>query len=291
MPTSGAPLLTVPQPPLGIRWGARSDRGGRDNNEDSFLVSRVHRSFDALRTNLDHATLPPRVDQDGWFLVVADGLGGAAGGEVASALAISAGVRFVLGEVRWNFRLDEKEIAALLERAHKVFRSIDSEIADHAAGSSGLAGMGTTLTAAYAIGRILVVLHVGDSRAYLLREGALRQLTRDQTLAQRLADDGAISQEEVGRHQLRHVLNQAMGRAGRHLDIDAQQHRLEVGDRLLLTTDGLIEEVGDEEIAEALAADRPDQEICDELVERAVGRGAHDNVTVVIATFTDAAAD
>lgn len=291
MPRSAAPLLTVPQPPLGIRWGARSDRGSRDNNEDSFLVSRVHRSFDTLRSNLDPGALPARLEQDGWFLVVADGLGGAAGGEVASALAISAGVRFVLGEVRWNFRLDETEIAALLERAHKVFRSIDSEIADQAAGSSRLTGMGTTLTAAYAIGRILVLLHVGDSRAYLLHDGALRQLTRDQTLAQRLADNGAISQEEVGRHRLRHVLDQAMGRSGRELDIEAQQHRLEVGDRLLLTTDGLIEELDDVEIAEALAAERPEQEICDELVERAVGRGAHDNVTVVIATFTDAAGD
>ena len=285
MKSSGHTQVPAQAFPVELQWGARSDRGGRENNEDSYLVARIHRSFDALATNVGREALPRPLQQDGWFLVVADGLGGTAGGEVASAMAISAGVRIVLGEVRWNFRLDEKEIRALLQRAHRIFHSIDEEIADHAAVSKTLSGMGTTLTAAYVIGSTLLLLHVGDSRAYLFRGGKLRRLTRDQTLAQRLADDGTIPQEAAETHRLRHVLDRAVGRTGRELEIEARTESVREGDRLLLTTDGLIEEVSDEEIAEVLATERSEERVCLELVDRALERGASDNVTVVTASL------
>jgi protein phosphatase len=266
-----------------LRWAARSDRGGRPDNEDSYLVGRVHRAFDALATNVPGSALPRRLEQDGWLLGVADGLGGASAGEVASALALSEGVRFVLSEVRWNFRLEEADLGGLLERADRIFRAIDSEIASRARESLDLHGMGTTLTAGYVIERRLLLLHVGDSRAYLLRGGRLRRLTRDHTLAQHLADRGAIRQEEVEGHRLRNVLARAMGRDGRELEIEAVVETLAPGDRLLFATDGLTETVSDEELAAILSPPDSEERACVELVDRALARGASDNVTAVVA--------
>jgi protein phosphatase len=287
---TGPPPGSESPPPLAMRWAARTDRGGRADNEDSFLVGRVHRAFDALGTNVPDSALPRRLEQDGWLLGVADGLGGASAGEVASALALSAGVRFVLSEVRWNFRLEERDLGGLLERAERIFRSIDAEIASRAHESAELHGMGTTLTAAYAIERRLLLLHVGDSRAYLLRGGRLRRLTHDHTLAQRLADRGAIPQEEVEGHRLSHVLERAMGRDGRELEIEVVVESLEPGDRLLFSTDGLTEKLSDEELAAILGAQASEDRACLELMDRALTRAASDNVTVVVATFAEPAA-
>jgi len=281
---SGPPPGFASAPPLALRWCARSERGGRPNNEDSYLVGRVHRAFDALGTNVPESALPRRAQQDGWLLGVADGLGGAAAGEVASALALSAGVRLVLSEVRWNFRLDADEAEGLRARAERVFRSIDEEIAARARESAALFGMGTTLTAGYVIERHLLLLHVGDSRAYLLRSGVLRRLTQDHTLAQRLADRGAIRQDDVDGHHLRHVLERAMGRDGSGLEIDVRLEPLEAGDRLLFATDGLTETLADDELAAVLGAHAAEERVCLELVDRALARAAGDNVTVVVAT-------
>ena len=275
--------------PLEVRWAARTDRGGRPNNEDSHLVARLHRSFDALATNVSATDLPRRLNQDGWLLAVADGLGGMASGEVASALALSAGVRFVLDEARWNLRLDEAELRELLERARRIFHAIDERVAARAAEDASHAGMATTLTGAYVIERVLVLLHVGDSRAYLLRGGALSRLTRDQTLAQRLADEGAIPQDAVAGHHLRHILRQALGRPERRLEVDVLREELAAGDRLLLATDGLTEVLADSEIAAILRAASSEERACLELVDRALARHAPDNVTVVLASFVEPA--
>jgi protein phosphatase len=273
--------------PLEVRWAARSERGGRPNNEDSHLVARLHRSFDALSTNVPAADLPRRLEQEGWLLAVADGLGGLASGEVASALAMSAGTRFVLDEARWNLRLDERELRELLDRARRIFHAIDEQVAERAAENAHYAGMATTLTGAYVIGRVLVLLHVGDSRAYLLRGGELRRLTHDQTIAQRLADEGAIPQEAVAGHHFRHILRQALGRPERPLEIDVLREELAPDDRLLLATDGLTEVVADPEIAAVLRSTKSEERACLELVDRALARRAQDNVTAVLATFSE----
>jgi serine/threonine protein phosphatase PrpC len=273
--------------PLAVRWAARSARGGRENNEDSYLVARLQRSFETLSTNVPASELPRRLDRDGWLLAVADGLGGLASGEVASALAISAGARFVLDQSRWNLRLEEQDLRDLVERARAVFQAIDESVAARAAERSELAGMATTLTAAYVIERALVLLHVGDSRAYLWRGGELQQLTRDQTLAQRLADEGAISQDAVAGHRLRHVLQQALGRPERELEVEVVREQVQPGDRLLLATDGLVETVSDEEIAAMLRATPSDERACLEITDRALARHAADNVTVVLASFAE----
>lgn len=287
MPGSGPLSAPVPAPPFAVRWAARSDRGGRSNNEDSHVVARLRRSFETLSTNVPAGDLARRLEQDGWLLAVADGLGGLASGEVASALAISAGTRFVLDEMRWNLRLDAAELGALVERARRILRAIDERVAERAAQHDDLAGMATTLTGAYVIERMLLLLHVGDSRAYLQRDAELRRLTRDQTLAQRLADEGAIPQEAVAGHRLRHILQQALGRPERELEIEVLREDLRPGDRLLLATDGLTEVLSDEEIGEVLRGRATVEGACLELVDRALARHAPDNVTVVLAAFAE----
>jgi protein phosphatase len=139
---------------------------------------------------------------------------------------------------------------------------------------------------ACSLGSELLTAHVGDSRAYVLRKGGrLERLTRDQTMAQSLADAGAISQEEVDRHPSRHVLTSALATRGAFVQVDLKRSRLEDGDQLLLCSDGLTEMVSDETIARVLAAPGPSADACRRLVDLALEEGGKDNVTVVLGRY------
>ena len=145
--------------------------------------------------------------------------------------------------------------------------------------------MGTTLTVALSLGPDLTVAHVGDSRVYLLRRGALHRLTRDHTLAQELADLGEIPAGDVATHRLRHVLTQAIGVWEAGGEPEVRRFRLADGDRLLLCTDGLTEMVDDATIAAELGRDRSAADIGQALIDLALARGGRDNVTVVVAGY------
>ncbi|MGH7337641.1 MAG: PP2C family protein-serine/threonine phosphatase, partial [Myxococcota bacterium] len=164
---------------------------------------------------------------------------------------------------------------ALIERVHKA-------VSDIARSDSKLAGMGTTFSLARIAGASLIIGHVGDSRIYLLRRGVLRQLTKDQTTAQLLADLGEIRPEEVARHSASHILTQAIG-SGKPISAEVRHVWLLEGDTLLLATDGLTGVVGEDEIAAAMALDEPPRSVVDRLIERALEGGAPDNVTAVLA--------
>jgi protein phosphatase len=127
---------------------------------------------------------------------------------------------------------------------------------------------------------------VGDSRAYLFRDGTLRLLTRDQTHAQRLADEGLISQQDVARHRLRHVLTSALGGSQQDVRAEIQRWTLADGDRLLLCSDGLTDMVDDAEIAAVLSRETRSDKACGLLVDRALANGGKDNVTVVVARYS-----
>jgi protein phosphatase len=146
--------------------------------------------------------------------------------------------------------------------------------------------MGTTLTVAYSVGLDLIAFHVGDSRAYVLRDGHLTQLTRDQTVAQALADAGKIPAEDVASHDLRHVLTQAIGAESGEATATARQVCLADGDRLLLCTDGLSDLASNDEIADELNRAPSPQAACDALVKLALDRGGRDNVTVIAAFYS-----
>src|SRR5262249_51273320 len=145
-------------------------------------------------------------------------------------------------------------------------------------------GMGTTLTAAGSFGLDLLLVQVGDSRAYLYRAGQLEQLTRDQTLAQELIEEGLLDPDQAKTHRSRHVLTNAIG-GQPGVRGEVLKVRLENGDRLLLSTDGLHDLVSNDRIAEILGLHADPKAACRALVEAALDEGGRDNITVVVADY------
>ena len=237
---------------LALRYAARSDVGQvRQSNEDSGYAA-------------------PRL------LIVADGMGGHAGGELASATAVAT-----LAQIA-DANLGQGEA---LTRLAEAVESAGSTIGLVVADSPDLAGMGTTVTGLYWLadgdGARIAIVHVGDSRAYLLREGDLSQITHDHTYVQTLVDAGRITEEEASTHPRRNLLMRALdGVQVAEPDLSVREARL--GDRYLLASDGLHGVVSGDEIARILGSREPT--VCvTELVDLALSRGAPDNVTVVVA--------
>ena len=271
-----------------IDVAALSDKGNvRDRNEDHFYVARGGRRATTLVTNVPPADIPSQFEETAYLLVVADGMGGHAGGEVASRLAIATLINIILHAPDWIMRLEDDEHAGrLMDRAVARYRAVHQALQERARLDPELRGMGTTMTAAYSLGRDLFVTQVGDSRAYRFRDGTLQLLTRDQTQAQMLANEGVIRQQDVARHRLRHVLTSALGGLHSHMVAEIDRFELADGDRLLLCSDGLTDMVGDAEIADLLRREARSEEACRLLVDRALVNGGKDNVTVVVARYS-----
>jgi protein phosphatase len=269
-----------------------SDRGHvRPQNEDHFYVARFGRFLERLATNLPEDELPPRFDETGYAAVVADGIGGSAAGEVASKLAISTVINLALATPDWILRLDEDSLPQKLQRRFRErFDQVRSVMAHQADADPALHGFGTTMTLALSLGRDLFVIHVGDSRAYLLRQHQLHRLTRDHTMAQALADQGLLAPQEAATSRLRHVLTQALGAQSAYDEPDVHEVTLQDGDCLLLCTDGLTEMVKDDGIAHVLVNSDTAGAACRRLVEEALAAGGKDNVTAVVARYAFPAA-
>lgn len=201
--------------------------------------------------------------------LVTDGIGGHSGGEVASAIAAAVVQAAFTGR-----SIDELEAAA---------RAANRAIWERSHGSSDLEGMGTTLCAAgLTDDGELTVVHVGDSRLYLLREGSLRQLTVDHSWTGELVRSGELSEQEARGHPHRGVLTRALG-VRPDVELDSAAYPALEGDRLLLCSDGLFNEVLDHEIGSVMAGAPDVRAASDELLELALARGGHDNISVVVA--------
>ena len=269
--------------PVRVDFGAVSDRGKvRPNNEDHYLVARYGRAFEPLLTNLPSEDLPTEFRETGYAMTVADGLGGAAAGEVASGMAISTLVKLVIDVPDWILKFDDKTEKEAMRRADKFYRKIHEVLTRRAESDSKLSGMGTTMTLATILGVDGIVAHVGDSRAYLFRQGDLHQLTRDQTQAQLLLEAGVITKEEFAKNRYRHVLLQAIGGRGGLVDVEIHRTRFQNDDRLMLCTDGLTDMVADTKIAEVLGRGGSSQDACQALLDLALEAGGKDNITVVL---------
>jgi PPM family protein phosphatase len=235
---------------LVLRYAARSDRGlVRANNEDSVYAGAR-------------------------LLALADGMGGHAAGEVASQLVIAA-----------LAHLDDDEPGGdLLSKLDSAVRSGNTAIAAQVEMEPDLEGMGTTLTAILFAGNRLGLVHIGDSRGYLLRDGELNQITKDDTFVQTLVDEGRITAEEAHSHPQRSLIMRAL--TGHEVEPTLTMREARAGDRYLLCSDGLSDPVSDETIAEALQI--PDvAESAYRLIELALRGGGPDNVTVVVADVVD----
>ena len=230
-----------------FRVGAVTDVGrARERNEDAYLVN------DPL-------------------YAVADGMGGHRGGDVASTLALE-----VLAEMA-SRDSGETPLSRLVEEIKEANR----RVMERGESERDLRGMGTTLTAFVAAGDRGYLAHVGDSRAYRLRDGSLQQLTEDHTLVQRMVREGRLTPEEAAHHPQRSILTRALGVEG-DLDVDDLTLDLRDGDRLLLCTDGLSSMVPRARIQEILESEPDPQVASDLLVEEANGAGGDDNITVIV---------
>jgi PPM family protein phosphatase len=235
---------------LVLRYAARSDRGlVRANNEDSVYAGAR-------------------------LLALADGMGGHAAGEVASQLVIAA-----------LAHLDDDEPGGdLLSKLDSAVREGNSAIAAHVEADPELEGMGTTLTAILFAGNRLGLVHIGDSRGYLLRDGELNQITKDDTFVQTLVDEGRITLEEAHSHPQRSLIMRAL--TGHEVEPTLIMREARAGDRYLLCSDGLSDPVSHDTILEAMQI--PDvAESADRLIELALRGGGPDNVTVVVADVVD----
>jgi len=267
-----------------VELGAATHAGRvRPNNEDSYLVARASRSLETVLTNLQAGDFPVWAAERAYGLVVADGMGGNAGGEVASQLALRAVVEHAISTADWIMRDAAAHSDRIEERIVERFAAANEAVLEQANQDPRLDGMGTTMTMAVSSGACLFVGHVGDSRAYLLRGGELQALTRDHSFAQALADSGVISREQAAAHNLRNVLLRNLGRTASNADV--RRMFLESGDQLLLCTDGLTDMVADRAISRILQAAPTAQAACDQLVAAALEGGGKDNVTAVLARY------
>jgi PPM family protein phosphatase len=285
LPRSMDAARRAPQPNLPrIDYAAISDPGlVRENNEDSYLVGRTERIYETLGTNLPQGEIPEYFADMVYGFVVADGMGGHAAGEVASRHALRAIINQMLHEPDWIMRVDSEQARRLEERYVRRYAEIDRVLAEEAAADPQLAGMGTTMTIGILGTKHLVVVHVGDSRAYLLRGERLHRLTRDHSFAQALADAGDISQDEVATHKMRNVLLRYLGGKGTSANAEVSLVRLREQDQLLLCSDGLSDMVNDAEIAALLQEGRSAEAACQALVDAALAAGGRDNITVILA--------
>jgi protein phosphatase len=221
------------------------------------------------------------------MFVVADGLGGRREGEKASALAIEALAQYVLNTMPWFLRLQGTHEDDLKAELASAMAQCQERIEAASSASSEQFGMGTTLTMAYITWPRLYVVHVGACRCYLLRNGKLEQITRDQTEAQLLVDHGEMTPAQAHASRWSHVLWDYLGGGTPELSPAVYKAELALSDTLLLCTDGLTKCLRDEEIREILGRNQSAEETCMLLVDNANSYGSPDNITVIVARFLD----
>jgi protein phosphatase len=263
-----------------VRVFARTDVGRtREHNEDAYLVADLAEGLPRAFEGVEDS--PHTFDATaGALFLVADGLGGAAAGEVASHLGTHAAFEALRAALP-GASADPTQFATALRdavlAANAAIHRTASERAD-------LRGMATTLTAAALLGPTLYIAQVGDSRAYLVRGGSARQLTKDQSLVQRLVDAGELTPEQAETSARRNIILQALG-ADTSVKVDVTHQPLRRGDLLLLCSDGLSGQLRATELADAASAAPDLDALCAALIDRANETGGPDNITVVAARF------
>ena len=277
----------VPSALVKVDLAAQSHQGlVRNSNEDHYLVVQITRSLETLLTNLAEDALPKSFDETAYGMMVADGMGGMAAGEVASSVALLKLMELAIQTPDWTMKMNQREQATtVMRRMTDRFRKIDDELREQGESNRSLHGMGTTLTVVLTLGSEVIVSHIGDSRTYLLRREKLHQLTKDHTLAQALVDAGIAKVGDTSTQAMRHVLTAALGSTGERDDPQVQRFHLNDGDQLLLCTDGLNEMVTDEVIAAVLTSATSSAAACQELIDLALAAGGRDNITVVLARY------
>jgi protein phosphatase len=252
----------------------------RKDNQDHFLIASVHRRLQVLQTSLtDPARVPMADDRVAFLAMVADGVGGGVGGQEASATALETATEYIASSSKCFMEGDAagtEFIETLQAAALRSHEAVKRRAVDIAPGRS----MATTLTMYMGVWPWYYLLQVGDSRYYLYRGGTLTQISRDQTIAQDLIDQGVLTRAVAERSRFNDVLSSAIG-ADEAVPV-VTRLKSEWGMVHLLCTDGLIKHVSDERLKEVLGSMTSSRQACELLVEEALANGGSDNVTVII---------
>lgn len=253
----------------------------RRDNQDQFLLATVHRQVLIHGTSLPAAdALPLRGERLATLLLVADGVGGGAAGSEASRVAIEAITRYVASTLRSYHAAGTAREGEFLRLLREAALEAHAAVLADAAGNPDHEGMATTLTLALAVWPWTYVVQVGDSRCYCFRGGSLSQVTRDQTVAQDLVDQGALAAEDALASPFGHVLASAIGGP----QAEPVVTRIDIGERgtvLILCSDGLTKHVSEAEIAERAGTMESSEWLCRSLLSLALERGGSDNITIL----------
>lgn len=252
----------------------------RPTNQDQFLLATVHRRVQILSTSLsDTQRLPFGDDRLAFLAMVADGVGGGKGGERASATALEIATQYVVSSMNCYYGADASEeeffsnLRAAAMRCH-------AEVLERAKDDPDVRRMATTLTLLLVVWPYYYLLQVGDSRYYQYLDGKLTQVTRDQTMAQDLVDEGVFTPAIARRSQFSSILSSSIG--GEHTEPRVSRLNFAWGIAHLLCSDGLTKHVPDEQIAARLEAMTSARQVCEQLVQDALDNGGSDNITVVV---------
>lgn len=260
----------------------------RDSNQDQFLIADLSKSMQVQTTSIDVADSSTMFGTtQGKLFLVADGMGGHASGEKASAVAVSSIATYILNTLPWARWLDDKRDDDLIEDLKAAIEFSNEKIMEAGRENPENSGMGTTATMAFLIWPRLFVVHVGDSRCYLIRDNQLECMTRDHTFAEVFsqASDENISESSRLSNVLWNVLGGGEDKDG--LTIEIHKTQLQPGDKLLLCSDGLNKHLSNDQIAAHLRQSFSANDACNRLVEHANQAGGSDNITVIVSHFED----
>ena len=251
----------------------------RDENQDHFIIGSLRKRLNIRQSSLPELSqIPLAEERVASFIMVADGVGGGLKGELASRTTLEVATQYLSEGARCYYRFeDEIDLAHALEEGAKKSHEA---LQERAASDEEAAGMATTLTLLIGVWPWAYLLQVGDSRYYQYQDGELRQISRDQTVAQELADQGIMPPDLVTKSPLQHVLSSSIG--GRQTAPVVTRIPNAWGLVHLLCSDGLTRHVPDAKIAERLGVMRSAKQVCEELVQDALDGGGTDNITVVV---------
>jgi protein phosphatase len=253
----------------------------RKDNQDHFLLCSLRKQLVVRRSSIPEAEgLASESERLASLAMVADGVGGAASGETASRVALQAVTRYVTRAIRCYYSAvteDEQDLSAALEEGA---RQCHLELLQRGEEDFNVRGMATTLTLFLGMWPRGYLLQVGDSRCYLLRDGELTQITRDQTMAQEMVDLGVMKAEDAAETRLAHTLTSAIGGSETHPKVT--RFDMTWGHVLLLCSDGLTRHVSDDRIREVLRSMRSAEQACETLLQDALEGGGSDNITVIV---------
>lgn len=270
---------------LGVRSYGLTDRGRvRPGNEDCFLIAELARSLRVRQASFGQPGMQYSECRAHVFMV-ADGMGGHQGGEVASQVCVETVENFLLNTLRNVCRLKANEEQSVLMEFQKALVQADARLIEESSQKAELYGMGTTLTVAFVEGSKLFLAHVGDSRCYLLDQGELQQLTRDHNMAAEMVRRGLLSPEEAAKSRMRHVVTNVLGGAEQGVHVELHRVELRPGDILLVCSDGVTGMLPDSRIAEILTAEFDPEDACQRLVAEANEKGGKDNITAIVVRF------